>query len=128
MTPLMMNFFLTNTQLFTSLDVNWWTRVMWIYCWDVSISCLAPIHCRGPIDVMLHFSKGVPDKLIYIMSRGLLIISGRYAKNILSIIALNNIAISNNNIYLSPTSTTSRPRRDNIADMHHKHTPCSVRS
>ncbi len=29
---LIMNLFLTNTQLFTSQDVNWWTGVIWITC------------------------------------------------------------------------------------------------
>ncbi len=34
--------------------------------------------------------------------------------------------ISDNIVYVSPTSTTPRPRRDNIADMHHKHTMFSL--
>ncbi len=28
----MMDLFLTNTQLFTSQDINWWTGVLWITC------------------------------------------------------------------------------------------------
>ncbi len=29
---LIMDLFLTNSQLFTSQDVNWWTEIMWITC------------------------------------------------------------------------------------------------
>ncbi len=53
----MMNLFLTNRQLFTSQDVNWWTGVVWITCgllwcffsavWTLILT--APIHCRGSI-------------------------------------------------------------------------------
>ncbi len=56
---LIMDLFLTNTQLFTSQDVNWWTGVVWITCgllWyfhQLVGLCLdiltAPIHCRGSI-------------------------------------------------------------------------------
>ncbi len=60
--------FLTNTPLFTSQDINWWTRVCGLlvdYC-DVFISCLDS-HSDGThslqrihylaSDVMLHLSK-----------------------------------------------------------------------
>ncbi len=56
---LIMDLFLTNTQLFTSQDVNWWTGVVWITCgllwcfYQLVGLCLdiltAPIHCRGSI-------------------------------------------------------------------------------
>ncbi len=68
---LMMYLFVTNTQLFTSHDVNWWLEwcgLLVDYC-DVLISCLDAhsdgthslqrIHCWAN-DVMLHFSKSVP--------------------------------------------------------------------
>ncbi len=52
---LMIDLFLTNTQLFTPQDINWWTDGLdWsgVAC-DVFIRCLdsltAPIHCRGSI-------------------------------------------------------------------------------
>ncbi len=77
---LMMDLFLTNTQFFTSQNVNWWTGIMWIivmYLLAVFIRTLiltAPIHCKGSIvqDVMLNYSKYVlmnktVIKLIYIL-------------------------------------------------------------
>ncbi len=43
----------TNTQLFTSQDVNWWTRVVWIIVMFLSavwtLNLTAPIHCRESI-------------------------------------------------------------------------------
>ncbi len=49
--------FLTNTQLLTSHDVNWWTGVEWFYLWIIvmflsavwTLILTAPIHCRGSI-------------------------------------------------------------------------------
>ncbi len=68
-----MDLFITNIQLFSSQDVNWWIGVVWITCgllWCF-ISCLDS-HSDGthPLqwthwwasDVMLHFSKQVPMK------------------------------------------------------------------
>lgn len=52
--------------------------------------------------------------------------TGWYGKNIFSVIAFKNIAIFDNIVYQSPTSTTPHLHRDNISDMDHKHTPCSV--
>ncbi len=59
----MMNLFLTNMQLLTSQDINWWT------VWGIFISCL-DAHSDGTHslqrihwwanDVMLKFSKSVP--------------------------------------------------------------------
>ncbi len=47
----MMNKFRTNTQLFTSQDVNWSTGVVWIIVMFLSavwsLILMAPIHCRG---------------------------------------------------------------------------------
>ncbi len=63
-----MVFFLTNTQLYTSKDVNWWTGVVWIIVMFLSavwtLILMAPIHCRGSIgeQVMQNFSI-----LIYIL-------------------------------------------------------------
>ncbi len=63
---LMMDLFLTNTQLFFTQDVNRWTGVVWITCgllWCFyqlfGLILTAPIHCRGSIaeQVMLNFSK-----------------------------------------------------------------------
>ncbi len=52
---LLKDLFLTNSQLFTSQDINWWTGVVWISCgllwfflsavWTLILT--APIHCRG---------------------------------------------------------------------------------
>ncbi len=63
----MTDMFLTNTQLFTSQDINWWTGVVWITC-DVFISCLDS-HSDGTHSlqrnhwwasaVMLHFTKSI---------------------------------------------------------------------
>ncbi len=67
---LIMDLFPTNTQLFTSQDVNWWTGVVWITC-DVFISCLDShsdathslqrMHWWAS-DVKRHFSKSDPIK------------------------------------------------------------------
>ncbi len=52
---LMMDLFLTNTQLLSSQDVNWWTGVdcLWIIVMLLSavwtLILTAPIHCRGSI-------------------------------------------------------------------------------
>ncbi len=61
----MMDLFLTNTQFFTSQNVNWWTAVMWITCellWCFyqlfELILTAPIHSRGFINE-LNFSKSV---------------------------------------------------------------------
>ncbi len=61
----MIDLFLTNMQRFTSQDVNWWTRIVWITCgllWCFyqlfGLILTAPIHWRA-IDVMLNFSKSV---------------------------------------------------------------------
>ncbi len=61
----MMDLFLTNTQVLSSQDINWWTGVVWTTC-DVFISCLDS-HSDGThslqrihwwaSDAMLHFSK-----------------------------------------------------------------------
>ncbi len=66
---ILMNFFLTNMQLFTSHDVNWWTGVVWIIVrflsavWTLILT--APIHCIGTnwgaSDVMQIFFKS-PNK------------------------------------------------------------------
>ncbi len=63
----LMELFNTNMQLFTSLDVNWGTGVVWITC-DVFISCLNT-HSDGThslqkihwwaSDIMRSFSKSV---------------------------------------------------------------------
>ncbi len=46
-----MGLFLTNTQLFTLQDVNWWSEVVWIIVMFLSavwtLILTAPIHCRG---------------------------------------------------------------------------------
>ncbi len=39
--------FLTNTQLLSSPDVNWWTGVVW--CFYQTLILTAPIHCRASI-------------------------------------------------------------------------------
>ncbi len=62
---LMMDLFLTNMQLLSSQDVNWWTGMVWIIVMFF-ISCLdshsdgthslQSIHCWDT-DAMLHFSK-----------------------------------------------------------------------
>ncbi len=50
---LMMDLFLTNTQLFASQDINRWTGVVWIIVMFLSavwtLILTAPIHCRGSI-------------------------------------------------------------------------------
>ncbi len=50
---LMMDLFLTNTPLFTSQYINWWTGVVWIIVMFLSavwtLILMAPIHCRGSI-------------------------------------------------------------------------------
>ncbi len=70
---ILMNLFLTNMQLFTSHDVNWWTGVVWITLriivmflsavWTLILT--APIHCIGTnwgaSDVMQIFFKS-PNK------------------------------------------------------------------
>ncbi len=50
------NLFFTITQLLASLDVNWWTGVVWkscglSWCFDQLFELIltAPIHCRGSI-------------------------------------------------------------------------------
>ncbi len=48
-----MDLFLTNMQLFTSQDINWWTGVVWIIemflsvVWTLILT--APIHYRASI-------------------------------------------------------------------------------
>ncbi len=48
-----MDLFLTNTHLLASLDVNWWTGVVWIIVMFLSdvwtLILTAPIHCRASI-------------------------------------------------------------------------------
>ncbi len=48
-----MHLFLTNTQHFTSQDINWWTGVMWVIVMFLSAVwsriLTAPIHCRRSI-------------------------------------------------------------------------------
>ncbi len=39
---LMLDLFLTNTHLFASRDINWWTGVVWI-----NVMCLSDSHCDG---------------------------------------------------------------------------------
>ncbi len=60
-----MDLIITNTQLFTSPDINWWTGVVWITCglllcfYQLSFwrhHSLQSIHWWAS-DVMLHFSK-----------------------------------------------------------------------
>ncbi len=61
--------FLTNIQLFTLEDVNWWTGVVWIIVMFLSAVCTliltAPIHFRASIgelmqsDAMQNFSRSV---------------------------------------------------------------------
>ncbi len=50
---LMMDLLLTNMQLYTSQDINWWTGVVWITVMFVSavwtLILTAPIHCKGSI-------------------------------------------------------------------------------
>ncbi len=64
---LMMDLFLTNMQLFTSQDINWWTGVVWIIVMFLSavwtLILMAPIHCRASIgeQLMLNFSKSVEE-------------------------------------------------------------------
>ncbi len=47
---LMVDLFLTNTQLLASQDINWWTGVVWIIVMFLSavwtLILTAPIHCR----------------------------------------------------------------------------------
>ncbi len=49
----MMNKFITNTLLFASQDINWWSSIMLIIemflsaVWTLILT--APIHCRGSI-------------------------------------------------------------------------------
>ncbi len=49
----MMDVFLTNMQLLTTQDINWWAGVVWIIVMFISTVCTliltAPIHCRGSI-------------------------------------------------------------------------------
>ncbi len=49
----MMGLFLTNMQLLSSRDVNWWTGVVWIIVMFLSavwtLILTAPIHCRASI-------------------------------------------------------------------------------
>ncbi len=49
-----MNVFLTNMQVFSSQDSNWWTGVVWIFVMFLSavwtLILTAPIHCKGFID------------------------------------------------------------------------------
>ncbi len=50
---ILMNLFLTNTQLLASQDINWWTGVVWIIVMFLSavwtLILTAPIHCRASI-------------------------------------------------------------------------------
>ncbi len=49
----MMDVFLTNMQLMTTQDINWWAGVVWITVMFIStvytLILTAPIHCRGSI-------------------------------------------------------------------------------
>ncbi len=69
---LMLDLFLTNTvntQLLTSLDINWWLEwcgLLWCFISGLTshsdgTHSLQRIHCRAS-DVVLHFSKSVPMK------------------------------------------------------------------
>ncbi len=74
---ILMDLFLTNTQLFTSQDVNWWTGVVWIIVrflsavWTLILT--APIHYRGSIVGKWCNAKFLlfwwRNKLIYIWGR-----------------------------------------------------------
>ncbi len=65
----LINLFLTNKQLFTSQDVNWWTGVVWIFVMFLSAvwthsdgtHSLQRIHWWAG-DVILNFTKSVPMK------------------------------------------------------------------
>ncbi len=49
---ILIDFFITDIQLFTWQDIHWWTGVMWLTLMWLSIRTLllmAPIHCRGSI-------------------------------------------------------------------------------
>ncbi len=49
---ILMDLFITNMQLLTSQDINWWTGVVWIMMFLSTVWTLilmAPIHCRGSI-------------------------------------------------------------------------------
>ncbi len=50
---LIMDLFVTNTQLFALQDVNWWTGVtcglLWCFYQLFGLILTAPIHCRGSI-------------------------------------------------------------------------------
>ncbi len=50
----MMDLFLTNMQILSSQDINWWTGVVWIIVMLLlavgTLILTAPIHCRGSID------------------------------------------------------------------------------
>ncbi len=58
---LMKNLFLSNMQLFTSRDINWWTGVVWIaygLLWYFILILTAPIHIHWwASDAILNFSK-----------------------------------------------------------------------
>ncbi len=61
----MMELSLTNMQLLSSQDVNWWTGVVWIIVMFLS-AVWTLISPQGK--AMLHFSKSVlMKKLIYIL-------------------------------------------------------------
>lgn len=65
--------FITNLQLFSSQDVNWWTGVvritcglLWFFLSDVWTLCLtAPIHCSGSIAEQVNLFR--INKLIHIL-------------------------------------------------------------
>ncbi len=49
---ILIDFFITDIQLFTWQDIHWWTGVMWLTLMWLAIRTLllmAPIHCRGSI-------------------------------------------------------------------------------
>ncbi len=65
---LIMFFFLTNMQHFTSQDINGWTGVVWIFLWIIVMYLSAvwtlQFTAEDPLisNVMLHYSKSVPMK------------------------------------------------------------------
>ncbi len=79
----MMELFLMNTQLSASLDVNWWTGVVWIIVMFLSDSHSDGTHsltAEHPLvtDAMLHFSKSVIKKQIQLKLDGLQVVSANF--------------------------------------------------
>ncbi len=80
-----MYLFLTNTQLFTSQDVNWWIWSGVDYLWNIvmflsavwTLILTAPIHCRGSIGEQIctnekknHLHLGWPEGELVSMKMG----------------------------------------------------------